>query len=51
MSVAQKFVGGVVVAMVLTAVLLPNRQTVPVLGALTNLSKGTISTAEGTATV
>jgi hypothetical protein len=49
-SVAQKIAGGVVVAMVLTAVLLPNRQTVPTINALTSLSKGTISTAEGTAT-
>lgn len=48
MTVAQKIAGGVVVAMVLTAALLPGRQTVPALNALTGLAKGTISTAEGT---
>lgn len=50
MSLAQKIAGGVVVAMVATAVLLPNRQTVPVLNAASNLSTGVISTAEGTST-
>lgn len=49
MTTLQKVAGGVVVAMVATAVLLPGRQTVPVLNAGTNLIKGTISTAEGTA--
>jgi len=48
MTTAQKVAGGVVAAMVATAVLLPGRQTVPVLNAATNLSKGVISTAEGT---
>jgi hypothetical protein len=47
MSIGQKIAGGVVLAMVATAVLLPGRQTVPVLNAATNFSKGTISTAEG----
>jgi hypothetical protein len=49
MTAVQKFAGGVVLAMVLTAVLLPGRQTVPVLNATTNLAKGVISTSEGTA--
>lgn len=49
MTTAQKIAGGVVLAMVATAVLLPGRQTVPVLNATTQLAKGVISTSEGTA--
>jgi hypothetical protein len=48
MTVFQKLAGGVVLAMVATSVLLPGRQTVPVINATTNLGKGVISTAEGT---
>jgi hypothetical protein len=47
-STAQKAIGIVGVVMVLTAVLLPNRQTVPVIGAVTKLSTGVIKSAEGT---
>jgi hypothetical protein len=49
MTVAQKIAGGVALAMVLTAVLLPGRsaQETSVLNGLTSLSKGTISAAEG----
>jgi hypothetical protein len=46
MPTAQKFVGGIVVVMVLTALLLPGRQTVPVLNATKNLTTGVIHTAE-----
>jgi hypothetical protein len=49
MTVAQKIAGGVALAMVLTALLLPGRSTQEsaVLQGVTNLSKGTIATAEG----
>ena len=46
MSTAQKIVGIVGVVMVATAVLLPGKQTVPVLNAVTNLSTGVIHSAE-----
>lgn len=45
MTVAQTFVGGLVLAMVATAVLLPGRQTV---GAI-NAAKGLITGSEHTA--
>jgi hypothetical protein len=45
MTTAQKVAGGVVVVMVLTAVLLPGRQTVPVLNATKNLATGVEHTA------
>ena len=45
MTIAQKFVAGLVVAMVATAVLLPGRQTVPALNAF----KGLVTGAEHTA--
>jgi hypothetical protein len=45
MTTAQKFVGGLVAAMVLTAVLLPGRQTVPALNAVTNLVTSSEHTA------
>lgn len=48
-GVAQKVAAGVVAAMVLTAVLLPGRQTVPVLNAAKNFSVGTIRASEGQA--
>ena len=49
MSTAQKFAGFVGIAMVVTALALPGRssQETAVLTGLTNLSKGTISAAEG----
>lgn len=48
-GIGEKLAAGVVFAMVATAVLLPGRQTVPVLGALTNFSTGTIAESEGRA--
>lgn len=49
MTTAQKFAGFVGIAMVVTALALPGRssQETAVLNGLTNLSKGTISAAEG----
>lgn len=49
MTVAQKIAGGVALAMVLTAVLLPGRskQETAVLEGSTKLFKGTIAAAEG----
>lgn len=47
MSVVQKFVTGVVIAMVATALLLPDRQTVPALGALGKLTTGVIQSSTG----
>lgn len=51
MSIAQKFLMGVVAVAGLTAVLLPGRQTVPVIGALTDFVRGTVATAMGTGKV
>jgi hypothetical protein len=45
MTVAQTFVGGLVLAMVATAVLLPGRQTVPALNSAKNLITGAEHTA------
>lgn len=45
MSVAQKIAGGLVIAMVATAVLLPGRQTVPAINAGKNLLTGAEHTA------
>lgn len=45
MSVAQKFAGGLILIGVITALVLPNRQTVPVIGAVTGLVKGSEHTA------
>jgi len=49
MTAVQKIAGGLALAMVLTALFLPNRSTqeTAVLTGLTTLSKGTISAAEG----
>ena len=49
MTTAQKIAGFIGIAMVITAVALPGRSTqeTAVLNGLTNLSKGTISAAEG----
>lgn len=48
-TTAQMVAGGIAAAMIITAVALPGRSTQEntVLTGLTNLSKGTISTAEG----
>jgi hypothetical protein len=45
MSNAQKFLSGIIAIGVITAMVLPGRQTVAVLGGVTNLVKGTESTA------
>lgn len=49
MSVAQKIAGGLALAMVITAIALPNRsaQETAVLKGFTSLSQGTIKAAEG----
>jgi hypothetical protein len=49
MTAPQKIAGGVALAMVITALALPGRsaQETAVLNGFTNLSKGTISAAEG----
>lgn len=51
MTVAQKIGGGIALAMIITALALPGRssQETAVLQGFTNLSKGTISAAEGQA--
>jgi hypothetical protein len=51
MTAFQKIAGGVAIAMIVTALALPGRssQETAVLSGLTNLSKGTISSAEGQA--
>lgn len=45
MTVVQKFAGGLILIGVITAVVLPGRQTVPVIGALTSLITGSEATA------
>jgi hypothetical protein len=45
MSTAQKFVVGIVAIGMATAVLLPDRQTVPVIGAIRQLGTGSLHTA------
>lgn len=47
MSVAEKFVGGLVLITAITTALLPGRQTVPVLGALEKLISGPLRVAQG----
>jgi hypothetical protein len=49
MGIGQKLAGGVVLAMVATAVLLPNRQTVPVLKAVGTAGSSVIAASEGQA--
>jgi hypothetical protein len=46
MTVAQKAVGIVGVVMVITALVLPGRQTVPVLNSVTSLATGVIHSSE-----
>lgn len=46
-STAQKAVAGLVLMGILATILLPDRQTVPVLGAFTNLGVGLTKTAQG----
>lgn len=45
MSTAQKFAGGLILIGVITALVLPNRQTVPVIKSVTGLVRGSESTA------
>lgn len=45
MTVAQKFVGGLVLMGVITALVLPNRKTVPVINAGRKLIQGAEHTA------
>lgn len=45
MSTVQKFVGGIVLIGFATALLLPDRQTVGVIGAIQKLVSGSLDTA------
>jgi hypothetical protein len=45
MTTVQKFAGGLILIGVITALVLPGRQTVPVIGAATGLIRGSESTA------
>lgn len=45
MTNVQKFLSGIIVIGVVTAMVLPGRQTPAVLGAVTNLVRGTEATA------
>jgi hypothetical protein len=49
MSLAQKLVGGLVLIGAVTTMVLPGRQTVPVINAFTGLIKGSFGTVMGTA--
>lgn len=48
MPVAQKFVGGIIAIAMVTTLILPKRQTVQVIGAISGLSRGLLATAMGT---
>lgn len=48
MSVAQKFIAGVVAIGMVTTLILPKRQTPAVIKAATGFFRGTLSTAMGT---
>jgi hypothetical protein len=48
MGTAQKAVAGAIAIAFVTTLILPNRSTVPVLGAIGKLTTGTLSTAQGT---
>lgn len=48
MSTVQKWGMGIIAIAFATTLLLPGRQTVPVLGGISKLATGTISTAQGT---
>jgi hypothetical protein len=48
MSTLQKAIMGIIGVAAVTTALLPGRQTVPVIGAVRQLSTGTLSTAMGT---
>jgi len=48
MPVAQKFVGGLIAIGLVTTLILPKRQTIGVINALTGFTRGTLATAMGT---
>ena len=48
MSTLEKFMMGVVGIALVTTLILPQRQTPPVIGAATGFVRGTLSTAMGT---
>ena len=48
MSIAQKFIAGIVGTMMITTLILPKRQTPQVINALTGFVRGTTATAMGT---
>ena len=48
MTTVQKFVGGLVGIALITTLILPGRQTVPVINAITGGGKGLFSTVMGT---
>lgn len=48
MPVAQKFVGGIIMIGLVTTLILPKRQTVGVINAVTGFTRGTLATAMGT---
>jgi hypothetical protein len=48
MQLAQKIAMGFIGIGMATALLLPGRQTVPVIGAITDLFRGSLATAMGT---
>lgn len=48
MTTVQKLGTSVIALAMITTLILPRRQTVPVIGALTKLTTGTLGTAMGT---
>lgn len=48
MSTAQKIAMGIIAIGMVTTLILPGRQTVPVIGAATTLFRGSLATAMGT---
>lgn len=48
MSVAEKFLGGVIAIGMVTTLILPKRQTPGVINAFTNFVRGSVATAMGT---
>ena len=48
MNAVQKFLGGIIAIGMVTTLILPKRQTPQVIGAVTQFTRGTLSTAMGT---
>lgn len=48
MSVAEKFVGGIIAIGMITTLILPKRQTIGVVDAFTRFFRGTLATSMGT---